>query len=325
MHDEGDEPVAATVQADGGAGAPGDPQVVDLARRVPGWGDLPLAIEPIELGITNRNYKVTLPDGAAYMLRVPGERTEVLGIDRACEAEAARRADALGIGPPVLCELPGVGTLVTRFVAGRHASDDAEFAGRLPEVVAALRAFHSSGPIGGRFPIHRVVEWHARDASSRGVNAPEIYDELHARSAEIEAAFADAPAPPAPCHNDLLPANVLFDEGRVWLLDFEYAGMNDVFFDLGNLAVNSRLDDAARDALLVAYFGAVTPARWARLHLMMVMSELREGMWGVVQQAISTLTHVDFVAYADERLGNCASLCATREFGRWLADAAGAV
>ena len=305
--------------------APIDPQVVALARRVPGWADLPLAIEPIELGITNRNYKVTLPDDTGYMLRVPGERTEVLGIDRACEAEAARRADALGIGPPVLCELPGVGTLVTGFVPGRHASDDAEFVGRLPEVVAALRAFHRSGPIAGRFPIHRVVEWHERDASSRGVRPPESYAELHARSAAIEAAFAAAPTPPVPCHNDLLPANVLFDEGRVWLLDFEYAGMNDPFFDLGNLAANSALDPAAQEGLLSSYFGAVTSARWARLQLMMVMSELREGMWAVVQQAISTLTHVDFVAYADERLGNCARLCATPEFGRWLNDAADAV
>jgi hypothetical protein len=98
-----------------------------------------------------------------------------------------------------------------------------------------------------------------------------------------------------------------------------------VFFDLGNLAVNGALAADAQQQLLVAYFGAVTPARWARLQLMTIMSELREGMWAVVQQAISTLTHVDFVAYADERLDNCARLCATPEFDRWLADAAGSV
>jgi thiamine kinase-like enzyme len=302
-----------------------DSSVEALARRVPGWADAELTIEPVELGITNRNYKVTLSTGRAYMLRLPGERTEVLGIDRANEAEAARRADELGIGPPVLGELPGVGTLVTEFVGGRHAADDAEFAARLPEVVDALRRFHRSGSIGGAFPIHRVVEWHARDAATRGVPPPAAFDELHQRSTAIESAFAAAPTPPVPCHNDLLPANVLFDQGRVWLLDFEYAGMNDVFFDLGNLAVNSALDAPAQEALLVAYFGAVTPSRWARLQLMTIMSELREGMWAVVQQAISTLTHVDFVAYADERLGNCTRLCATPDFGRWLTDAAAPV
>lgn len=296
-------------------------EVEAVARRVPGWEGLDLAIEPVEIGITNRNFKVTLPDGTAWMLRLPGERTEVLGIDRQCEAEAARRADALGVGPPVLGELPGMGTLVTRFVGGRHAVDDAEFAARLPEVVGALRRFHGSGPIAGRFPIFRVVEWHARDAESNGVAPPALYRELHARLRATEDAFAAAPTAPVPCHNDLLPANVLFDDGRVWILDFEYAGMNDVFFDLGNLAVNASLTPDAEEGLLRAYFGDVTASRWARLQLMKIMSELREGMWAVVQQAISTLTHVDFVAYADERLGNCARLLDRPEVTGWLADA----
>jgi len=293
----------------------------DLARALPGWRDIPLRFEPIALGITNRNYRATLPDGTSYVVRIPGERTEVLGIDRSCEAQAARRAAELGIGPPVLAELPGVGTLVTQFVSGRHAADNAEFARNLARVAAALRRFHRSGPVDGQFPIHRVVEWHARDAARHGVDPPPIYADLHEHSTAIEAAFARAPMPAVPCHNDLLPANVLFDDERVWLLDFEYAGMNDVFFDLGNLAVNSRLSPSDDDGLLAAYFGAPTPARLARLQLMKIMSEFREGMWAVVQQAISTLTNVDFVAYADERLSNCASLCARRDFGRWLTEA----
>lgn len=300
-----------------------------LARGVPGWRDLALLIEPIELGITNRNFKVTLPDGGAYVLRLPGERTEVLGIDRAYEAEATRRAAELGIGPGVLRELPGVGTLVTEFIPGRHARDDIEFQqpARLLRVVELLKRFHGSGLITGRFPIHRVIEWHARDAARFGVVAPEAYAELHESSAAIERAFALAPMPAMPCHNDLLPANVLFedtphDEPRAWLLDFEYAGMNDVFFDLANLSVNSGFTPDSDERLLSAYFGSVTPARAARLQLMKVMSELREGMWGVVQQAISTLDTIDFVAYADARLAHCGELCANAAFGRWLQDAA---
>jgi len=115
----------------------------------------------------------------------------------------------------------------------------------------------------------------------------------------------------------------LFDEegDRVWLLDFEYAGMNDRFFDLGNLSVNCGLDKAADRELLRLYFGEVTASRWARLQLMKVMSEFREGMWAVVQQAISTLD-TDFVSYADERLGNCERLAAQPKFEQWLADAA---
>ncbi|MDO8364420.1 MAG: choline kinase family protein [Actinomycetota bacterium] len=301
--------------------------IESLVRRVEGWQGRQIQLAPLGGGITNRNYVATV-DERQYVVRVPGERTELLGIDRANEAEAAQRAASLGISPRVVGVLPEIGTLITELVPGRHL-EPVPFANRLPHVVQLLRTFHDSGPLRGAFPIHRVVEWHARDASSHGVVPPPAYGLLHQESRRIEAAFAKAPLAPVPCHNDLLPGNVLFDDGhdgdggppRVWLLDFEYAGMNDRCFDLGNLSVNCGLDHAADEELLRLYFGAVTPSRWARLQLMKVMSEFREGMWAVVQQAISTLD-TDFVAYAEERLGNCRRLAAQPSFERWLAEAA---
>ena len=276
-------------------------------------------IRPLSGGITNRNYVVTTDEGE-YVVRIPGERTSLLGIDRAYEAEAAQRAAELGIGPAVLGMLESVGTLVTELVDGHHL-EPAPFGERLEDVVGLVHRFHDSGPLGGAFPIHRIVEWHARDASAHGVMAPNSYERLHQQSRRIEAAFARSPMPTVPCHNDLLPGNVLFAEDRVWLLDFEYAGMNDVFFDLGNLSVNSELNTEAEDQLLTLYFGQVTKSSWARLQLMKMMSEFREGMWAVVQQAISSLD-TDFVSYANERLGNCERLASRPEFETWLADAA---
>ena len=95
--------------------------VVDLVRRVPGWDDADPLVTPLDGGITNRNYRVEI-DGAAFVVRLPGERTELLGIDRAGEAEASARAADLGIGPAIRAELPGVGTLVTEFVGGKPAT-----------------------------------------------------------------------------------------------------------------------------------------------------------------------------------------------------------
>ncbi|MDP2290044.1 MAG: phosphotransferase [Actinomycetota bacterium] len=298
--------------------------VEPLLRRVPGWQQSRIELSPLSGGITNTNFLAKV-DGATYVVRVPGERTELLGIDRANEAEAALRAAALGIGPPVHAELPQIGTLITTLVPGRHL-EALRFTARLAEVVALLRTFHDSGPLRGAFPIHRVVEWHARDASSYGIVPPTSYGRLHQLSRRIEAAFAVAPLPPVPCHNDLLPGNLLFEDvgDRVWLLDFEYAGMNDRFFDLGNLSVNCGLDTAGDEELLRLYCGGVTAARYARLQLMKMMSEFREGMWAVVQQAISTLD-TDFVSYAQERLDNCERLAARPKFEQWLADAAAAV
>jgi thiamine kinase-like enzyme len=154
------------------------------------------------------------------------------------------------------------------------------------------------------------------------VATPARWDALHERALEVERAFAASPDAEVPCHNDLLPANVLFDADRAWLLDFEYAGMNDAAFDLGNLAVNAGLDEAAEERLLRLYHGTVTARTWARLQLMTIMSDLREGLWAVVQQGISTLTTIDFVAYADEHLDRCAARFADPRVPGWLADAA---
>jgi thiamine kinase-like enzyme len=292
-----------------------------VLRSFPEWRDDEVSIEPLGGGITNRNAVVTVASLAPrrFVTRLPGERTELLAIDRANEAEAALRAAQLGIGPPVLGELDGVGTLVTELVPGGHLAPH-EFIDRLDEVVPLLRWFHDSGPLAGAFPIHRVVEWHARDAAAHGATVPATYGELHAVSQRIEDAFGRSPDDPVPCHNDLLPGNVLFARDRTWLLDFEYAGMNDKYFDLANLSINCGLDAAADERLLARYFGRVTDRARARLALMKIMSEFREGMWAVVQQAISTLD-TDFVTYADERLGSALAVVAAIDLDALL-DAA---
>jgi thiamine kinase-like enzyme len=289
-----------------------------LVGRVPALHGLDIVVEPLHGGITNRNYRVAAPDGRAWVARLPGERTELLGIDRAGEAEAAQRAATLGIGPAILGELPEVRTLVTEFVEGTHEDFTPD---RLVDVVGLLRTLHNSGPLSHQFPIFRVVEWHARDASTHGVEPPDRYRELHHAASRIEAVFVAIGEPDVPCHNDLLPGNVLFGPERSWLLDYEYAGMNSRWFDLGNLSVNSSFSAEMDDVLLATYFGTATDTGRARLALMKIMSEFREGMWAVVQQAISTLTTIDFVDYAGERLSNCERLVRSPNFTRWLTAA----
>lgn len=300
--------------------------VTRLLRGCRGWDCDDLSVIAIDGGTTNRNLLVTA-GGRRAVARLPGARTELLGIDRANEAEAAARAAALGIGPALLDILPEVGTALAEFVDGYHLTGE-PFTARLDDVVAVMRTLHGSGPLSAGFPVHRVVERHARDASAHGIAPPAAYGRLLDASAAIERAMLAASVPLVPCHNDLLPANVLFerarDDGRpprVLLLDYEYAGMNDPSFDLGNLSVNCGLDEAGDEALLRAYSGRVTASGMARLGLMKVMSEFREGMWAVVQQAISDLD-TDFAGYAAERLERCERLAASPPFRRWLHDAA---
>jgi thiamine kinase-like enzyme len=123
--------------------------------------------------------------------------------------------------------------------------------------------------------------------------------------------------PERPCHNDLLTANFIDDGNRIRIVDWEYAGMGDVFFDLANFTVNNGLGGDESTELLRAYFGDVTPVHERSLVLMCFMSDFREAMWGVVQQALSDLDF-DFPAYADQHFERLERTAAERSFRRAL-------
>jgi thiamine kinase-like enzyme len=154
------------------------------------------------------------------------------------------------------------------------------------------------------------------------VPLPAAWDEAHAVGRRIERALLDAPIDLRPCHNDLLNANFIDDGERIRIVDWEYAGMGDPFFDLGNFSVNHDLAPDEDAMLLEAYDGATRPARLARLTLMRIVSDFREAMWGVLQQGISSLD-VDFVAYADEHFDRLLHNASDRAFEEQLREAAG--
>ena len=269
-----------------------------MITRVPGWRGRAHVVGSLTGGITNRNHVVDV-DGERFVVRVPGADTDQLEIDRECEYIAASRAADLGIAPPV----QGIfdGCLVTTFVSGVEIPPD-QFAGEatLDSLAAILRAFHTSGTLQHTFDAFAVPRLHRDAALRHGVTIPAVYESVAAIVEEIARAFAVSPDPAVPCHNDLLRANVLRDGERLWLLDWEYAGMNDRAFDLGNLAVNNDLSDGAEEHLVGEYHGRLTPRTLARMRLMKIVSDAREAMWGVVQQGISTIDF-DYRSYADEK------------------------
>jgi thiamine kinase-like enzyme len=248
-------------------------------------------------GITNHNVKVEI-DGEAFVLRIVGKDTNLLGIDRSVEVEATRAAAALGIGPEVVAFVEPEGWLVTRFIEGAIPALEAMYEpASLERVGAALRAFHDGPPISGEFDSFRVVEAYRETALARGGPVPAAYDRAHEIARRIEERLG-GPAS-VPCHNDLLNANFLDDGERLRIVDWEYAGMGSRFFDLANFSINHELDGDGREALLAAYFGQVRDEDARALELMRFMSDFREAMWGVVQGAISALDF-DFAGYAAE-------------------------
>ena len=259
------------------------------------WPDEQVVIAPLGGGITNHNFKVVV-GGEAFVLRIGGKDTELLGIDRRHEHEASLAAAHAGVAPEVVRFVESEGYLVTRFVEGRPIPpEEMRRPDNLERVARLLRAVHGGEPLAARFDSFRVVEAYRAEAASRGVEPPTAYAEAKRIADAVER--KRAVSPPFRCHNDLLNANFIDGGGRLWLVDWEYAGTGDRFFDLANFSVNHELGPDEDRLLLRTYFGEAREEDVAALMLMRFMSDFREAMWGVVQQAISELDF-DFAGYA---------------------------
>ena len=233
-------------------------------------------------------------------------------------------AAGVGVGPEVIAFLRPEGYLVTRFIDGTPLAElDVHAPQVLRRVAESVRRFHQGPAIPGLFVPLRIVEAYAALATARGVRIPPEYGLALAVARRIELALLSNPLELRPCHNDFLPGNLIDDGTRMRIVDWEYAGMGDPFFDLGNFSVNNGLTADEDEAFLAAYDGQPPRRdRLARLTLMRIVSDFREAMWGVLQQGISTLD-VDFRGYAGEHFDRLLANAATPRFERALREVAG--
>ena len=299
-------------------------QLVAALQRVPETAGRELTLTALSGGITNRNFLITAAGTSErYVIRLAGNDTHLLGISREVEHAATVAAAGVGIGPEVTAFIRPEGYLVTRFIVGEPVSlKQVHQPATLGRVADSIRRIHGGPAIPGLFVPLRIVEAYLALATSRGVPQPVAWDEAHAAGRRIERALLDSPIDLRPCHNDLLNANFIDDGERIRIVDWEYAGMGDPFFDLGNFSVNHDLTPVEDAILLEAYEGEVRPSRLARLALMRVVSDFREAMWGVLQQGISSLD-VDFTAYADEHFERLLGNASGAAFEEHLREAAG--
>ena len=298
-------------------------ELILAMQRVPELAGRELELTALSGGITNRNFLVTASGARGrYVIRLAGNDTYLLGISREVEHAATVAAAGVGVGPEVVAFIRPEGYLVSRFIEGGPVSDAAVHRPEtIRRVADSIRRFHDGPAIPGLFIPFRIVEAYWALALARGVTIAPEYALAAAISRRIELALLAAPIELRPCHNDLLNANFIDDGDRIRIVDWEYAGLGDPFFDLGNFSVNHSLTPEEDAVLLAAYEGAARPARLARLLLMRIVSDFREAMWGVLQQGVSTLD-VDFVAYAAEHFDRLLANASTPAFERALREAA---
>ena len=268
-------------------------------------------------GLTNRVYKA-----GDICVRIPGKGTEEY-INRANEAAAAREAARAGVSPEVLYADPASGLMATRFIAGAETMSPEKFKagpGSPARAGEAFRKLHTSGAVFPfRFELFAMIDDYLKVLSTKDVALPAGYHDVVREAGAVRAALAAHAIPLAACHCDPLCENFLDTGDRMWIVDWEYSGMNDPLWDLGDLSVEGKFDAGQDEELMQAYFGGeARPAERGRIVIYKAMCDLLWTLWGLIQLANDNPAD-DFRAYADGRFARCKALMETAEFSRHLA------
>lgn len=284
-------------------------QVPELADRV----------DVIELpgGLTNRNLKVTTSTGT-YVARLSSPDSSLLAIDREAEHVNSVAAAQSGASPDVIAYVPEASALVVRFITGgTWASTDVLAPANAPRLAAALRTLHSGPRFRGDFNMLELQPRYLSVVRERDFRLPDRYEEFAAHVGAIGEALAHRPQASVPCNNDLLPANFIDDGQKVWLIDYEYSGNNDPFFEVGNVwsEASGTPDDLER--IVSAYVGQSSRSLTARAWLWGLMSKYGWTLWASIQNGTSDIDF-DFWEWGMEKYDRAVAEFDSPEFGRAL-------
>ncbi len=279
--------------------------------ELPGLQDYKGSIERLG-GLTNLVFRA-----GDYCLRIPGKGTEEY-IDRQNEAVAAREAAKAGVSPEVLHADPDTGVMVTRYIEGTQTMSPEHFRSRKGSPARAGKAFRQLHESGTQFPFHfelfGMIDEYLGILSGKDVKLPDGYHDVVAESATIREALAAHPAKLAACHCDPLCENFLDTGEKMWIVDWEYSGMNDPMWDLGDLSVEGEFNSEQDAEMLAAYFSREpTASEHGRVVIYKAMCDLLWTLWGLIQLANDNPAE-DFRAYADGRFARCKALMAERGF-----------
>jgi thiamine kinase-like enzyme len=279
---------------------------------------LPAADAPINRmgGLTNKVYRV-----GQLVVRLPGQGTEEY-INRRNEVVSARVAAEAGVAPAVLHADAETGIMITELIGDAVTMTPEVFKARVGSPARAGVVFHKLHSSGGVFPfrfeLFAMIDDYLKVLSTKDVSLPDGYHDVVREAETIRAVLARNPAPLAPCHCDPLCENFLDTGTRMWLVDWEYCGMNDPMWDLGDLSVEGNFDQGQDLEMLTAYFsGDPSAADHGRMVIYKAMCDLLWTLWGLIQHANKNPAD-DFAAYALNRFTRCKRLMASSDFARHL-------
>lgn len=294
--------------------------IIDEAvNSIEDWKGKRIDISRLSGGLTNSNYKVVV-DAVPYFVRVPGESTELLAVNRENEHFNSLAAAKAGVGPTVVYYLREFQVMVLEFLDGRTMSNETLGAPGMPGMIAqAIKRLHGGPRFLTDFNMFRLTEYYLQICKERAIRIPDGYAERLPVVRRIEQAITAHPAATVPCHNDLLAENYMQVGDGLRLIDYEYSGNNDPCFELGNTCQELQYGEGQIREVCAAYFGTASAEKLGRMKLNMIMSDVGWGLWAAIQASISKI-EFDFWGWATERWGRAVEKMDSAEFPAWLSD-----
>jgi thiamine kinase-like enzyme len=284
----------------GTAGAVPSPAVDARLDAVPLFAGRARTVVPLPGGLTNQNFRVSV-EGRDYVARLSSPSGSLLAIDRDAEYRNSLAAAASGVAPPVAGYAPHAGVLVVEWVHGRTLTEaDVRDEVTLTRIAEAVRRLHAGPRFCSDFDMFALQRQYLSVVRERGFKLPAGYLDHMPAVERIEAALAVRAEPTVPCNNDLLPANLIDDGTRLWLIDYEYSGNNDACFELGNIWSESALADEQLEVLVTTYYGRRSRGKLARARLLGLMSKYGWTLWASIQDGASDLDF-DFWSWGLEK------------------------
>jgi len=242
--------------------------------------------EILEGGVTNTNVKVQVA-GKSYYVRIPIEESNILGIDRHIESEIIVHAETASLTPKSIYFDKENGSLVRTYVEGKILDRKMLANAKLLNKLAArIKALHSIVDFPSFYSVFEAIRQFKEKAVERGVQLPD-----YAKDTLVALKLAESRLPrtsvSAPCHNDLLFHNIVYDGSQFWFLDWEYAGQGDPLYDLAKLSQSLMFDEEATRTFVSLYSSESVVESLYAVRIYQLASLAEGAFWALVRSTIS--------------------------------------
>ena len=285
-----------------------------LLELIPEWNKGLIKIKPINGGITNSNYEVTV-DERSFFLSIPSTDSGLLKIDYKNKYYNNKICGEINISPKVIHFIESENLLITEFIKSKNSTIDIfQSTTKIEKLVESIKLLHNVKPFLKIFNMFNLINYY-QNILGVGFLSKELSRHVNIIK-RLKSKLSIPDDMLVPCHNDLLPGNIINKNNQMFIIDFDYSGNNDPCFELGNLSVEMEYNDDQINKLVKSYYGKINENIFSRIKLQGVVSDVGWSLWSYVQAENSNL-HFDYNAHAIYRLERAINKMESKEYEFW--------